>query len=100
RSRRTVAAGGRPAGMVVLTKDRQMRSNQIEIVALINAGVPCFNLSAADMTGDEMAIAFVAALPRMRRFLQKFAAPFIATITRSGAVSMLFTHSALIKRVR
>lgn len=29
----------------------------------------------------------------------KFAPPFIATISLSGAVSMLYTHSALIKRV-
>ncbi len=38
-------------GWVVITKDRHIKSNQIEIVSMIEANVACFNLVAADMTG-------------------------------------------------
>lgn len=87
-------------GWVILTKDRHIRSNQIEIVELMASGAPCFTLTSANATGEDMARAFVAALPVMKRFMGKFAPPFIATISLSGAVSMLYTHAALIKRVK
>jgi cytosine/adenosine deaminase-related metal-dependent hydrolase len=84
---------------LILTKDRHIRSNQIEIVELMASGTACFTLTSANATGEDMAHAFVAALPVMKRFMAKFAPPFIATVSLSGAVSMLFTHSSLIKKI-
>lgn len=86
-------------GWIILTKDRHIRSNQIEIVELMASGAPCFTLTSANATGEEMARAFVTALPAIKQFLEKFSPPFVATVSLSGAVSMLHTHSALIKRV-
>lgn len=46
-----------------------------------------------------MARGFVAALPAIKQFLKRFSPPIVATVSLSGAVSMLYTHSALIKRI-
>jgi hypothetical protein len=86
-------------GWIILTKDRHIRSNQIEIVELMASGAPCFTLTSANATGEDMARAFVTAMPVIKRFMEKFSPPFVATVSLSGAVSMLHTHSALIKRV-
>lgn len=86
-------------GWVILTKDRHLLTNQLEIIALLRSGAAAFVLRAADMTGDEMAAAFVAALPTIETFLAKFPRPFLATVTRSGNVSILETYAGLIKRV-
>ena len=86
-------------GWIVLTKDNHIHRNQIEIVALLKSGTATFVLRAKKATGTEMADAFVAALPSIERFLKKFDKPFVATITPSGAVSILCTLSDLIKKV-
>ena len=46
-----------------------------------------------------MADAFVTALPSIKRFLNKFDKPFVATITPSGSVTILCTLANLIKKV-
>ena len=86
-------------GWVILTKDSKLLSNQLEIIALLKSGAPTFVLRVADMTGDETATVFSRAYPEILRFLNKFDPPFVATITRSGALSMLATFSDLIKKV-
>ena len=84
---------------MVLTKDSKLLTNQLELIALLRSGAPTFALRAADMTGDEMATAFVKAMPDMVKFLKKFEPPFLATVTRSGAVSILARFSDLIAKV-
>ncbi len=86
-------------GCVVLTKDTQIRKNQVEIVKLLESGAPCFILTSAEMTGAQMALAFCTALPDIRRFLRKFSPPYVATVTPAGKVSMLLTQAELIKRI-
>jgi len=55
----------------------------------MGAGVRAFVLTAGNLRGEEMAQIFVKALPAISKFLAKHPRPFIAKITRSGAVSML-----------
>ena len=86
-------------GWVILTKDSKLLTNQLEIIALLKSGAPAFVLRVADMSGEEMATAFTVAYPEMLRFLDKFDPPFLATITRTGAMSMLATFNDLIKKV-
>jgi predicted nuclease of predicted toxin-antitoxin system len=74
---------------IVLTKDRRIRFRAIERTALINAGVRAFVLTAGDIDGAAMAAVFVKALPKMLRFSAKHAPPFIATISKTGSVTML-----------
>jgi len=58
----------------------------------MKAGVAAFILTSGNLQGEEMAQIFVKALPRITRFLQKHAKPFIviAKIAKDGSVSMLF----------
>jgi hypothetical protein len=76
-------------GWIVLTKDKAIRRREIEIQALLNAGVGAFILTAGGMTGPTMAAAFVAALRTMARHSQTMARPFVATVSTSGSVTIL-----------
>lgn len=76
------------SGWVVLTKDRRIRTRNLESQALLDAGVAAFVLTAGDVTGGEMAAALVKALPRMRRMAAKLVRPFIAAVSRAGDVTL------------
>ncbi len=78
-------------GWVVLTKDDRIRYRPTERAAVISARVALFALSSGNLNGEDMAQAFVAALPRMSRVLAKHRPPLIAKVTRSGDVSIVFT---------
>lgn len=82
-----------------MSKDRHLRSNPLELIALLKANTHSFLLTSAQMTGPNMAKAFVAALPAMIRMIQKFAPPFIGTVTPLGAVNVFYTHDQLLKAV-
>src|SRR5919108_6403802 len=53
---------------VVLTKDTRIRYREIERVALMNARVRAFVLTAKNLQGSEIANIFVRALPTIQRF--------------------------------
>src|SRR5262245_5667367 len=56
-------------GWIVLTKDDRIRYRTPERTALMKARVALFALAFGNLRGEEMAQAFVKALPRMHRFL-------------------------------
>jgi predicted nuclease of predicted toxin-antitoxin system len=76
-------------GWIVLTKDARIRYRMIEQQAMTRSSVAAFILTAGDVTGAEMANIFIKALPKMRRFVTKYERPFIASVTRSGAVVLI-----------
>ena len=71
-------------GWVVLTKDKAIRKNPLEIQAVIVSRVRMFTLTNGNMTGAEMTQLFLNNRRDMGRFLKKYNAPFIVSITRSG----------------
>ena len=71
-------------GWVVLTKDHHIRTRQSELLALLSAGVAVFVLTAGDLSGLDMAHAFVRALPKMKRMLVGQPRPFIARVSPGG----------------
>lgn len=85
------AVGAR--GWVVLTKDRRIKSRTTELVALMRGGVAAFVLSSANMSGDQMAAAYVNALPAMIRLLVRLARPFVARVARGGGIEVLVRSS-------
>lgn len=91
-------------GWAVLTKDKWIRRRANELGALQNAGVGAFILAAKGLNGQQMAAAFVAALPRMRRFLRTYARGdghfFVARVSPSGDVELTHggTRKASIRR--
>lgn len=76
-------------GWVVLTKDQRIRYREIERRALMNAGVAAVVLKADDLQGPEMAQIFVKALPAIQRLVRRTRRPFVATLTRSGILSVV-----------
>jgi predicted nuclease of predicted toxin-antitoxin system len=74
---------------VVLTKDKMLRYRETEIAALRAANVRAFVLTSGNLKADDMAAAFMKALPKMRRVLRKVKGSFIAKVTRAGGVEIL-----------
>ncbi len=76
-------------GWIVLTKDARIRYRAHERDALIRAGVSAFVLVGKNLSAPAMAEILVRSLPKILRFAERHQPPFIAKITRSGAVSRL-----------
>jgi hypothetical protein len=62
-------------GWVILTKDAEVKNNQLELISLLESGAATFILGSKKLNGREMAQAFVRAIPDIRRFLRKFTVP-------------------------
>lgn len=62
-------------GWVVLTKDKNIRVNALERIALVRANVACIMLGRGDLTATAMAQVFVDALPLIQRVLRRFGLP-------------------------
>ncbi len=71
---------------LILTKDNAIARNPLEMAVVKETGACVFALASAQMTGPEMAEAFVLARHRMRQFARKFKGPFIAKVYRDGRV--------------
>lgn len=77
-------------GWIVLTKDKRIRYREIEKQALQSAGVAAFVFAGSNRSGVEIGDAFVKALPAIRRLVEATPRPFIASVTASGGVNLLF----------
>ena len=75
-------------GWVVLTKDQRLRYRPLEIAALKASRARVFVLVAGNLRGSEIAAVFVAALPAMFRILRGREGPFVARVTKRGAVAL------------
>jgi predicted nuclease of predicted toxin-antitoxin system len=75
-------------GWVVLTKDKAIRYNELELAALISAGVATFVIASGEMRAEDMSDAFIKALPQIARFLKNKEMPFIARVSPDGVVAM------------
>ncbi len=76
-------------GWVVLTKDKNIRSNQLEHVALVRANVACFMLGRGDLQAAAMGKIFVDALPIIKRVMRRFEVPVAASLSAGGNVRVL-----------
>lgn len=86
-------------GWVILTKDKRLRHNHLEVVSLLRAGTASFILTSGNFSGQEMADAFVRAMPHMKKMLLKFPPPFIATVPKGGVPRLQYTFDGLIRKV-
>lgn len=76
-------------GWIIITKDRRIKYREPEKLAVKKAKAGVFTLFGGDLKANEMATAIIKALPKIKRFISKHQPPFIAKITKGGAVSML-----------
>ncbi len=84
-------------GWVVLAKDKQIRYNELERRTLLNAGVASFILISGNLTGTDMATAYVKALPKITGYLANQKKPFIAKVDKSGDVSLWINHKGKVR---
>lgn len=85
--------GGR--GWIVLTKDRRFQNRLLEITAIARSNTRVFKLTAGSVQGQEMAAIFVSTIRKVTRIAIGNSAPFIATISRSGKVSVVLSATRL-----
>ena len=74
---------------VVLTKDSEIRRHPIERMAIQNSGLRVFSLTRGNWTSQEMAQAFIAAATRIVNLLKKARGPFVARISKGGAITTI-----------
>jgi hypothetical protein len=77
-------------GWVVITRDKAIRHRETELAALKDAGVAAFVLTAKGLTGPQNGEVLAKALPAMRRFVVGNRPPFIAAVSASSRITMLY----------
>jgi hypothetical protein len=90
-----LAEAGR-RGWVVLTKDKAVRRNALELAAILAGGVACFSLGHGNLKAGQMAQAFVAARFRMEKALRRYEPPMTASVTSTGHVTVLMAAGELL----
>jgi hypothetical protein len=81
-------------GWVIVGKDKGHRFEPLEMLAIQRSGARMFTLASGKRTGVENAEAIVKALRAMERFDATHAPPYIARITRAGAVEAIYAPSS------
>lgn len=76
-------------GLVVLTRDQEIRRRPNELAAVRAARIHLFALTSGNLSAGETAALCVAAWPAIRRAVAHRAAPAIFSITRGARVEWL-----------
>jgi hypothetical protein len=72
-----------PTGMVVLMKDKRIRTRPAERQAVLRHAVRCLGVASGNMTGEAMAAAFVARRSRILRACES-PGPFVYQVHARG----------------
>ncbi len=75
-------------GWALLTTDARIRSNFLEREAVRTNRIRMFYFSRNNLAGMEMGVALLRAIPAMLKLVGTQAAPFTASISRSGEVKL------------
>lgn len=84
---------------VVLTKDKNVRRNELELAAILQARVACFMLGRGDVTAEKMGKTFIEALPKIRKTLRRFRAPIAASLSMGGQLRVLIADGKWLEPV-
>lgn len=76
-------------GGFVLTQERRLHYNPLELQALRASGAGTFIFVAKGLTGAGLAECVVRALPRLRRFVGRHPRPFVAKVYVDGSIHPL-----------
>jgi len=83
---------------VLITKDKNIRRNQLEIDALLSAGVRAFVVTATNLHREAMAQLICRVTRKIYRICQQ-RGPFIYNITATGTISQV-SNRTLRRRAR
>jgi PIN like domain len=87
-------------GWLLITADQRIRYNQLERQAVMAHGVREFVFTSGNLSGTVMAGLLIKALPQMVKLCQRTAPPFIASITKSGAVHLRYDKGGSVHAAR
>lgn len=85
-------------GWLLITVDKNIRYNELERRALMRFRVRAFVFTSGNLSGDDMAKLLVTAFPKMERICRRHDPPFVASITKSGAVHLRFESAGRVHR--
>jgi PIN like domain len=85
---------------VVLSKNKFIRRNQIEIAEILNSSVAAFISTGSNLTGIQIAESFLIAMPEILKVLGTQRRPFIATVSKTGIVKILMDREELERHSR
>lgn len=75
---------------VVVTADKKIKRRPFERETLINAGVRSFVLGSGNLGVEAIIAILTAAMPAMLRLIAKQAPPFIARISQTAEIELLY----------
>lgn len=81
---------------IILSKDKSLTHNHIEIVELLKANTHSFLLTSGNFTAAEMANAFISAMREMQGIVHSTPAPVVASVSKSGNVRIRYTYDQLV----
>lgn len=73
-------------GWIGFTKDKDIRHNVLERLAIAESGARIFSLTTGKITAEEMCAVFTSARRDMARVLRRYKPPFFARVSREGRV--------------
>jgi len=80
-------------GWVLLTRDQNIRYNELELQQIIAANVREFVILGGNLNKSELAVVIASALPAIRRFCKKQQPPFIVSISKSGHLALRYPRN-------
>jgi hypothetical protein len=83
---------------IVLTKDKGIRYNQLEIRAIVDNKGREFFFRSGNWNGAKLAEILAKALPKMKRMAAKVDPPFIASLTEAGDVNLKYDRNGPVHR--
>jgi hypothetical protein len=86
--------------LIVLTVDKDIRFNPLEIGAVVRHSVREFVYTSGNLSGAEMARILETAVPHMKKLCANHPSPFVASITKSGTVYLRYDRHGPLHRRR
>jgi len=83
---------------VLVTKDKNVRRNQLEVNAILNAGVRAFVVTATGLNHQQISDLVSRAMPKIVR-ISRQQGPFVYNITATGMMSQI-SRRALERRAK
>ncbi len=84
-------------GWIVISKDKHFQHRELEIAAIADANVRVYKITGGNMQGSEIAELLANHLSKLVRFAKGNPPPFIANVSRSGRISLVFSARKLRK---
>jgi len=83
---------------ILITKDKNVRKNQLEVEAILSSGVRAFVVTATSLNHEQLTQLVLRVAPKLTR-ISRQSGPFVYNITATGIVSQI-PHRTLRRRAR